>query len=57
MVTLLRKTDIVKMMEIHVIEMMLAFKKIDKCWGGEKTKHDISDILKALFYSLKQFFN
>lgn len=54
MVTLLRKTDILKIIEM--IEMMLAFKKLNKCWG-KNTKHHISDILKALFYSLKQFLN
>lgn len=54
MVTLLRKTDILKVIEM--IEMMLAFEKLNKCWG-ENTKHHISDILKALFYSLKQFLN
>lgn len=31
MVTLLRKTDILKVIEM--IEMMLAFEKLNKCWG------------------------
>lgn len=54
MVTLLRKIDILKIIEM--VEMKLAFEKLNKCWG-KNTKHHISDILKELFYSLKQFFN
>lgn len=52
MVMLLCKIDIVKMIEIYVLEMMLVFKKLDKCWG-KKIKYDISDILKVFFYFLK----
>lgn len=38
MVTLLRKTDILKVIEM--IEMMLAFEKLNKCWGEKhQTSH------------------
>lgn len=49
MVTLLRKTDILKIIEM--IEMMLAFEKLNKCWG-KNTKHHISDITFLFFKTI-----